>query len=63
MIEAMRWTEDVRRRAAQIQESLQEAKIQKEVRQAEKKEAEARNRSDKARQKVSFLEENAGQSP
>jgi curved DNA-binding protein CbpA len=57
LIEAMRWTGDVRRKAAQIQESLKDARIQKELRQAEKKEAEARNRLDKTRQKASFLEE------
>ena len=57
MIEAARRTEDVRRNNAQIREGIKDVRIQKEIRQADKKEQEARNRALKARKKVSHFEE------
>ena len=49
-------TEDIRRRTAQIQAGLKEARVLNEIRQTEKKEGKARDRADKARRKLSISE-------
>ena len=56
-IAAVRRTEDVRRKAFRVREGIADAGVQKEIRQADKKEEEARNRAQKARKKVSVFEE------